>query len=120
MAFSAQTISSGSRHWPAQLSRAACCNGQTRPVRAPATRCSAGPADRSRRSALAAAVATAAVAWSQPALASQLRDFLQSKQKVYVMAPIYVTERRLQVGAALGTVLCAVRYCTTVCLICEG
>lgn len=90
-------VRNGPQLWIAQQPHAACCYRRRRLSTAPLVRCCAAPAQHSRRSALAAVVAAGTATWSQPALASQLRDFLQSRQKIYVMAPIHVTQQRLQV-----------------------
>jgi len=93
-------------------------------------RCLSTAADQSRRAILTAGVAAAAAAWGQPALASQLRDFLQSRQKIYALAPIYVTQKRLQDAleqlgpapdnAAMQTALKAVRKASLNCYLFEA
>lgn len=54
-------------------------------------------ASATRRDAIACVTAALSSLWLGPASASSLRDFLQSRQRIYVLAPIYSSEQRLAV-----------------------
>ena len=110
------SVRSGSQLWISQLPHDQCCSRYQRLRTVPSVRCSASPVQHSRRNAMAAALAASTAAWSQPALASQLRDYLQSRQKIYVMAPIHITQQRLKVihpwdKACAWTGACDSRHC---------